>query len=42
MTYPHPDGSPGKPSHRGVLGLVPDFVSQDPTDVAVTLRQRHS
>jgi cytochrome P450 len=41
MAYPYADGTPGEPSLRGVLGLVPDLVSRDPAEVAVTLRDRH-
>jgi cytochrome P450 len=41
MAYPYPDGTPGEPSLRGVLELVPDLVSRDPTEVAVKLRDRH-
>jgi cytochrome P450 len=41
MAYPYPDGTPGEPSLRGVLELVPDLMSHDPTEVAVKLRDRH-
>jgi hypothetical protein len=41
VACPYPDSTPGEPSLRGVLELVPDRVSRDSIEVAVKLRDGH-